>query len=277
MKTPTQPNWWPYSATSWQQLSVVVATLDVSCLEELSNEANWRPQAGGVTNFNYCLTLGHKKLFVQMIDASKLERLPQKNFYPICKLLSHNQKIQPWLAKCYLDAAEIRIFEWLDAMPLSAEYFDDSQNIDQLCLFLSYLHADIGTLPILNMKAHLQHYYDLAVAAHPEKETTYTQYLKQGLIFSKSFVPSKTCHNDLSPGNILKGDSLYIIDWEYCCISDPLFDLAGVSLNFNLNSEQELRLLKCYSNLSSTFFHKDKFYEMKSLYDLVCKLWDETQ
>lgn len=38
----------------------------------------------------------------------------------------------------------------------------------------------------------------------------------------------KMCHNDLQPGNVLKIESgMFIIDWEYCTMNNPLFDIAN--------------------------------------------------
>ncbi|MGB0895010.1 MAG: phosphotransferase [Parashewanella sp.] len=51
------------------------------------------------------------------------------------------------------------------------------------------------------------------------------------------------CHRDLSPDNILlKNNKLICIDFEYSCASNPLFELASVIVNFELNkgAAQEL-------------------------------------
>jgi thiamine kinase len=35
-------------------------------------------------------------------------------------------------------------------------------------------------------------------------------------------------HNDLDHSNLIEGERLYLIDWEYAAVADPLFDLACV-------------------------------------------------
>jgi thiamine kinase-like enzyme len=55
------------------------------------------------------------------------------------------------------------------------------------------------------------------------------------------------CHNDLLPANVVDdGDRLWLIDWEYAGIGNPLFDVAGVAANFQLTHEETEDLLRCY-------------------------------
>ena len=55
------------------------------------------------------------------------------------------------------------------------------------------------------------------------------------------------CHNDLLPANILDdNERIWIVDWEYAGMGNPLFDLAGVSANCCYSEEQEIALLESY-------------------------------
>ncbi len=61
------------------------------------------------------------------------------------------------------------------------------------------------------------------------------------------------CHNDLLPSNFVDaGDRICILDWEYAGMGDPLFDLANLAANAELDSEGERRLLKLYRGSPST-------------------------
>jgi aminoglycoside phosphotransferase (APT) family kinase protein len=40
--------------------------------------------------------------------------------------------------------------------------------------------------------------------------------------------PDCIVHNDLHHSNLIAGERLYIIDWEYAAVSDPIFDVACV-------------------------------------------------
>lgn len=55
------------------------------------------------------------------------------------------------------------------------------------------------------------------------------------------------CHNDLAGSNIIKAeDSIFLIDWEYAGMADPMFDLANFSINQNLDKEGDKILIESY-------------------------------
>lgn len=60
-------------------------------------------------------------------------------------------------------------------------------------------------------------------------------------------VELRPCHNDLLNANFIDdGRRLRIVDWEYAGMGDPFFDLGNVSINHELNAEQDAALLSAY-------------------------------
>src|SRR5262249_33891205 len=59
------------------------------------------------------------------------------------------------------------------------------------------------------------------------------------------FVPS---HVDPVPHNFLRDrdDALYLLDWEYAAMADPMWDLAAVSIEAELDEALERILLEAY-------------------------------
>ncbi len=56
-------------------------------------------------------------------------------------------------------------------------------------------------------------------------------------------------HNDLLPGNILRGRTdgrIMLVDWEYAGMGDPRFDLGNLSVNNGFGDEEDERLLGAY-------------------------------
>jgi thiamine kinase-like enzyme len=54
-------------------------------------------------------------------------------------------------------------------------------------------------------------------------------------------------HNDLLPGNMIDdGKRIWLIDWDYGGFNTPLFDLANLASNAELDREQEEWLLTAY-------------------------------
>ena len=55
------------------------------------------------------------------------------------------------------------------------------------------------------------------------------------------------CHNDLLAENFLdSSEKLWLIDWEYAAMGDPLFDLANFVANFELSDSQTMTLMTGY-------------------------------
>lgn len=79
-------------------------------------------------------------------------------------------------------------------------------------------------------------------------------------------------HNDLNPLNILFGNRVKVIDWEYASINDRYFDLASVCEEFRLKRADEIYFLKRY------FRHKVKIDQKKLeaykiIYRSLCEQW----
>jgi thiamine kinase-like enzyme len=54
-------------------------------------------------------------------------------------------------------------------------------------------------------------------------------------------------HNDLLPGNFIDdGQRIWLIDWDYAGFNSPLFDLANLASNAELDAEGEGALLAAY-------------------------------
>ena len=59
--------------------------------------------------------------------------------------------------------------------------------------------------------------------------------------------PARPCHNDLLNANfIAAGERLWIVDWEYAGMGDPLFDLANFAVNHELGEAEAAALLRAY-------------------------------
>jgi thiamine kinase-like enzyme len=54
------------------------------------------------------------------------------------------------------------------------------------------------------------------------------------------------CHNDLLAANFIRGEQLWIVDWEYAGMGDRYFDLANFAVNNGLDEGQEEALLADY-------------------------------
>lgn len=87
-------------------------------------------------------------------------------------------------------------------------------------------------------------------------------------------IDKKSCHIDLVPENFIEGPDghLYLIDWEYSSMNDPMWDLAALFLESEFTSDEEENFLSHYeSDLTPVSREKIRIY--KILQDIIWSLW----
>lgn len=87
-------------------------------------------------------------------------------------------------------------------------------------------------------------------------------------------VDRKSCHIDLVPENFIEGPDghLYLIDWEYSSMNDPMWDLAALFLESEFTSAEEEDFLSHYES-DKTPVSREKIRIYKILQDIIWSLW----
>ena len=80
------------------------------------------------------------------------------------------------------------------------------------------------------------------------------------------------CHNDLVVENVICASRLMLIDWEYACDNDPLFDLASLISYHDLSDRKAQALLSAYAGGTDPAM-KELLDEQVRLYDSILWLW----
>jgi thiamine kinase-like enzyme len=89
------------------------------------------------------------------------------------------------------------------------------------------------------------------------------------------------CHNDPWPGNLLDADGpdgrIYLIDWEYSGMNDPMWDLADLSVEAGFGPEQDCIMMEAYygARLSPALYSRLEVY--KAMSDLHWSVWGIVQ
>lgn len=87
-------------------------------------------------------------------------------------------------------------------------------------------------------------------------------------------VDKKSCHIDLVPENFIEGPDghLYLIDWEYSSMNDPMWDLAALFLESEFTTDEEDSFLSYYES-EQTPVSREKIRIYKILQDIIWSLW----
>ena len=87
-------------------------------------------------------------------------------------------------------------------------------------------------------------------------------------------VDRKSCHIDLVPENFIESPQgrLYLIDWEYSSMNDPMWDLAALFLESEFTPQEEEAFLSYYES-DKTPVSREKIAIYKILQDTIWSLW----
>ena len=106
-------------------------------------------------------------------------------------------------------------------------------------------------------------YHDIVKAAEPVKES-----------LENNPTTLAPCHCDPVCENFLDdGKNMWIVDWEYSGMNDPLWDLGDLSVEAHMSEEQENEMLKAYFGQVPTEAQRGRVTIYKAMCDLLWTLW----
>ena len=82
------------------------------------------------------------------------------------------------------------------------------------------------------------------------------------------------CHNDPVCHNILEGDSLALIDWEYSAVGDRYFDLAVVLQHHGMGDELAAFFVESYLGRIATQEEWRHLQQQRDFYQCLLVLWN---
>lgn len=87
-------------------------------------------------------------------------------------------------------------------------------------------------------------------------------------------LPSVACHCDPLCENFLDtGERIWIVDWEYSGMNDPMWDLGDLSVEAGFDAAQDAALLKAYCGGAPDPSDHARMVIYKAMCDLLWTLW----
>jgi thiamine kinase-like enzyme len=182
---------------------------------------------------------------------------------------------------------QMAIIEYIDGLHTSAHQWPEAE-LKQFALHLAVIHQlkPAVALPTLDLIQHITQYRNLLVLNDVEQKccADVIERLEQ---LSPNEQALGLCHNDLNPQNIISSQGKqYLVDWEFACMGDVFFDLAGFIVEHQLDDAKTAAFLEAYfiqhqfgaaQDDKTRFEMGEKLELMKMAYRLICRLWHQIQ
>ena len=231
-------------------------------------------QLGGMTNQNYLVKTTNKQYIVKFFGKGTeklINRQDEKYNLELLKDLDLD-------VKNYLFDIEagIKVNEYIESA-ITLDSTSIKTKFDKIAPILQTIHASGKELrgefaPFEEIKK-----YESLI----EEKIPYANYeavRKEVFSLEKRLadlgVDRKSCHIDLVPENFIESPQgrLYLIDWEYSSMNDPMWDLAALFLESEFTRQEEEAFLSHYDS-EQTPVSREKIAIYKILQDTIWSLW----
>lgn len=231
-------------------------------------------QLGGMTNQNYLVKTRNKQYIVKFFGKGTEKLINrQDEKYNLELLKDLNLDVKNYLFDI---EAGIKVNEYIESA-ITLDSRSIKTKFDKIAPILQTIHASGKELrgefaPFEEIKK-----YESLI----EEKIPYANYKAvREEVFSLEKrladlgVDRKSCHIDLVPENFIESPQgrLYLIDWEYSSMNDPMWDLAALFLESEFTRQEEEDFLSHYES-EQTPVSREKIAIYKILQDAIWSLW----
>ena len=231
-------------------------------------------QLGGMTNQNYLVKTTNKQYIVKFFGKGTeklINRQDEKYNLELLKDLDLD-------VKNYLFDIEagIKVNEYIESA-ITLDSTTIKTKFDKIAPILQTIHASGKELrgefaPFEEIKKYESLIEEKIPYANYEAVREEVFSLEKRL--ADLGVDRKSCHIDLVPENFIESPQgrLYLIDWEYSSMNDPMWDLAALFLESEFTRQEEEAFLSHYES-EQTPVSREKIAIYKILQDAIWSLW----
>lgn len=236
-------------------------------------------QIGGMSNKNFKVTKG-KLEYVLRVPGNGSEGMvvrsnEEQNSMQACKM-GINPPIRYFNAKTGIKLADfVKNAETLNGATIQRP--SSMKKIVKIFQTLHHSHVRFGNE--FNVFNEIRNYERLLEECNGSMYEGYEDHREKVLrledYLNKLGVSIKPCHNDLVAENFLKAEdgTIYLIDWEYSGMNDPMWDIAALFLENNFSEENQDYFLSHYFNDNEPENARKKIFVYQILMDWLWALW----
>ncbi len=209
-----------------------------------------QPLDGGLTNTNFIVRDGTETYVVRIGDDIPLHGIVRSFEVAACRA-AHASGLSPEIVHHEPGALVMR---YVDARTLTEADIREPATLLRVVDLVRRCHSSMqdhlpGASAMFWVFQVCRNYLSIAERGSGRRAAILPHLAKANAVLEQAVGPIQPsfCHNDLLAANLLDdGERLWLLDWEYAGWNTPLFDLANLASNCELDSAGERLLLEAY-------------------------------
>lgn len=234
---------------------------------------------GGMTNKNYKVSI-NKEHFVLRIPGNGTEEMISRTNEMQNAHYAHEVGVDAELIY-FNEETGIKVSRFIEnAETLSPDSAKRHANMQLTTSVLRKLHHSTKAMPTkFDVYNEIEKYHNLVIkyGATPYEDYEVTRERVYALqdILAPLDVQLTPCHNDLVAENLIKSaeNKIYLIDWEYGGMNDPMWDLAAHLIECNFNEDEEIQFLNLYFEAQPQEKYIKRILINKIFQDFLWSIW----
>lgn len=235
--------------------------------------------AGGMTNKNYKATIDGDEYILRVPGFGTEDMISRRDEKFSAEIANKLELDTPLIY--FNEETGIKVSKFIsNSETLNGTSAKREENMRLVTDILKKLHnSDVVMNNRFDVFEKIQHYEELLKKAggynFPDYNEVKEKVMNLENILEEIGYEIKPSHNDTVPENFIKGpdDRLYLIDWEYGGMNDPMWDLAAHSIECNFSPKDEELFFRLYFGGEPNDNKKKRILIYKICQDFLWSIW----
>ena len=236
-------------------------------------------QIGGMSNKNFKIDFEGRS-YVLRVPGNGSEGMVERNNEEFNASEACRIGINPQI-RYFNSKTGIKLADFIEnAETLNSATIQRHDNMRKIATIYQKLHnSHIRLKNEFNIFSEIEKYNTLITHSHAMMyegwEKVQSEVMKIESHLNRLGVDLKPCHNDALYENFIKGSdgTIYLIDWEYSGMNDPMADFAALFLEADFEKENEDYMLEAYFKGPVSPETKEKILCYQILWDYLWAQW----
>lgn len=236
-------------------------------------------QIGGMSNKNFKVNL-HDKVYVLRVPGYGSQGMVDRSVEEFNARAACEMKVTP-VMRYFNSKTGVKLVDYImGSEALNATTIQQREHMEQIVrLYHTIHHSALRLKNTFNIFREIEKYDALLAHAGASMYAGW-ELVRPRVMALEGYLESlgvelKACHNDAVPENFIKAQdgTIYLIDWEYSGMNEPMADFAALFLESDFEKENEDFMLQLYFQGDVPVHAREKIKCYQVLWDYLWAQW----